>query len=102
MALSMLGSRPLRDALQVRAEPTSAREAYGMTLFGQGALVARRLIEAGAKFVSLFWDEYGLADSAWDTHYQHYPRMKNELCPAFDRGYSALILDLERRGLLES
>jgi uncharacterized protein (DUF1501 family) len=49
----------------------------------------------------VFWDEYGLADSGWDTHYQHYPRMKNELCPSFDRAFSGLIRDLESRGLLE-
>ena len=48
----------------------------------------------------MFWDEYGLADSAWDTHYQHYPRMKEELCPTFDRAYPALIRDLEARGML--
>ena len=77
------------------------RESYGMTLFGQASLVARRVVEAGTRFVSVFWDEYGLADSAWDTHYQHYPRMKDELCPSFDRAYSALILDLEARGMLE-
>ena len=101
LAFSLLGSRPLREALDVQAEAASVRESYGMTLFGQGALVARRLVEAGSKVVSLFWDEYGLADSAWDTHYQHFPRMKDELCPSFDRAYSALILDLEQRGLLD-
>jgi uncharacterized protein (DUF1501 family) len=77
------------------------RQSYGMTLFGQAALVARRLVEAGSRLVSIFWDEYGLADSAWDTHYQHYPRMRNELCPSFDRGYAGLIRDLEARGLLQ-
>ncbi len=76
------------------------RESYGMTLFGQAALVARRLVEAGSRLVSVFWDEYGLADTAWDTHYQHYPRMKDELCPSFDRAWAGLILDLEARGLL--
>jgi hypothetical protein len=100
-ALSLLTSRRLADALDVQAESMPTRERYGMTLFGQGALAARRLIEAGGRFVSLFWDEYGLADSAWDTHYQHYPRMKNELCPTFDQAYSALLLDLEGRGLLD-
>ena len=100
MAYSLLTSDRLRSALDLRREPARTRDDYGMTLFGQGALVARRLVEAGSRFVSLFWDEYGLADSAWDTHYQHYPRMKDELCPSFDRGYSALIRDLESRGLL--
>jgi len=100
MAYALLTSPRLREALDVRREPMAVRESYGMTLFGQAALVARRLVEAGGRFVSVFWDEYGLADSAWDTHYQHYPRLKDELCPSFDRAFSGLIRDLEARGLL--
>jgi hypothetical protein len=100
MAYSLLTSSRLRQALDLRREPQAVRESYGMTLFGQSALVARRLVEAGSRLVSIFWDEYGFADSAWDTHYQHYPRMKDELCPSFDRGYAGLIFDLEVRGLL--
>jgi len=100
MAYSLLTSSRLREALDLRRVPRAVRESYGMTLFGQAALVARRLVEAGSRLVSIFWDEYGLADSAWDTHYQHYPRMRNELCPSFDRGYAGLIRDLETRGLL--
>jgi hypothetical protein len=99
-AYSVLTSDKLRTALDVQREPVRVRESYGMTLFGQAALVARRLVEAGSRFVSVFWDEFGLADSAWDTHYQHYPRMKDELCPTFDLAYPALIRDLEARGLL--
>jgi hypothetical protein len=99
-AYSLLTSSRLRHALDVGREPVAVRERYGMTLFGQGTLVARRLVEAGCRLVSLFWDEYGLADSAWDTHYQHYPRMK-ELCPTFDSAFSALLLDLETRGMLD-
>jgi hypothetical protein len=101
MAYSLLTSRRLREALDIRRETMAVREQYGMSLFGQAALIARRLVEAGSRLVSVFWDEYGLADSAWDTHYQHYPRMKNELCPSFDRAYSGLIRDLEARGLLQ-
>jgi len=101
MAYSLLTSNRFRQALDIRREPTALRESYGMTLFGQAALVARRLVEAGSRLVSVFWDEYGLADSAWDTHYQHYPRMKNELCPSFDLAYSGLIRDLEARGMLQ-
>ncbi len=101
MAYSLLTSSRLREALDLRRESMAVRESYGMTLFGQGALVARRLVEAGSRLVSVFWDEYGLADSAWDTHYQHYPRMRNELCPSFDRAYAGLIRDLAARGLLE-
>ncbi|MBI1913866.1 MAG: DUF1501 domain-containing protein [Planctomycetes bacterium] len=100
MAYSLLTSSQLRQALDLRRESRALRESYGMTLFGQAALVARRLVEAGSRLVSVFWDEYGFADSAWDTHYQHYPRMKEELCPSFDRAYAGLIRDLEARGLL--
>jgi hypothetical protein len=100
LAYSLLTSNRMREALDLRREPWTVRESYGLTLFGQGALVARRLVEAGSRFVSVFWDEYGLADSAWDTHYQHYPRLKEELCPSFDRAYAGLIRDLEARGLL--
>ena len=101
MAYSLLSSDRLRKALDIRREPMPLRESYGMTLYGQGALLARRLVAAGGRFVSLFWDEYGLADSAWDTHYQHYTRMKDELCPTFDLAYSGLIRDLEQRGMLD-
>src|SRR5258707_9603660 len=72
-----------------------------MAVFGQAALVARRLVEAGSRFVTVFWDEYGLAGSAWDTHWDHYPRMRNELLPGLDRGFAGLIADLDSRGLLD-
>jgi uncharacterized protein (DUF1501 family) len=51
--------------------------------------------------VSVFWDEYGLAGTGWDTHWNHYPRMKVELCPGLDLGWYGLITDLDRRGLLD-
>jgi uncharacterized protein (DUF1501 family) len=91
----------VRAALDLERESRTLRESYGMTLFGQGCLTARRLVEAGSRFVSVFWDEYGLAGSAWDTHWEHYSRMKNELCPGFDRALSGLITDLDARGLLD-
>jgi uncharacterized protein (DUF1501 family) len=72
-----------------------------MTLFGQAALTARRLVEAGGRFVSVFWDEYGLAGTGWDTHDQHYPRMKDELLPGLDQTLSGLLTDLDSRGLLD-
>lgn len=78
------------------------RERYGMTLFGQSCLAARRLVEAGAKFVSVFWDPFGPhGASVWDTHSNHFPRLKNYLLPVFDQSYSALITDLDSRGLLD-
>ena len=72
-----------------------------MTLFGQGCLVARRLVEAGGRFITVFWDEYGSVNSAWDTHYWHYPRLTEQLLPGFDLAFSALIEDLESRGLFD-
>ncbi len=101
MAYDLIGSEKVRTALDVQREPRSVRESYGMTLFGQASLAARRLVEAGSKFVTVFWDEYGLAGSGWDTHWEHYPRMKNELCPGFDMGMAGLLRDLESRGMLD-
>jgi hypothetical protein len=101
MAYDLIGSDRVRAALDLGREPRPVRESYGMTLFGQSCLAARRLVEAGARFVSVFWDEYGLAGSGWDTHWEHYPRMKNELMPGFDRGFAGLIDDLDARGLLD-
>lgn len=102
MAYSLIGTSKVRDALDVAREPIGLRESYGMTVFGQGCLAARRLVEAGSKFVTVFWDEFGLAGSGWDTHWEHYPRMKNELMPGFDRAFYGLINDLDQRGMLDS
>src|SRR5205823_14171417 len=96
LAYDLIASAKVREALDVAREPLALRESYGMTVFGQGALTARRLVEAGSRFVTVFWDEYGLAGSGWDTHWEHYPRMKNELMPGFDRGYAGLIADLQQ------
>jgi uncharacterized protein (DUF1501 family) len=101
MAYSLLGSDALRTALDVRREPDAMRALYGPTLFGQACLAARRLVEAGSRVVTVFWDEFGLAGSAWDTHWNHYPRMREELCPGLDQGWYGLITDLDQRGLLD-
>lgn len=101
MAYSLLASEKLRRAFDLDRESPETRESYGMTLFGQAALTARRLVEAGGRFVTVFWDEYGLAGSGWDTHWDHFARMKDELLPGLDRTLSGLLIDLDRRGLLE-
>ena len=59
------------------------RDMYGRTLFGQACLAARRLVEAGSRMVSVFWDEYGLAGSGWDTHWNHYPHAPGALSRAW-------------------
>ena len=101
MAFSLVTSPDVTTALDVRKEPGATRDLYGMTLFGQSCLAARRLVESGTRLVTVFWDEYGLAGDAWDTHFDHFPRMKDQLLPPFDRAFSGLILDLERRGMLD-
>jgi hypothetical protein len=101
LALSVTTSPGLRQALDLDREPVSLRERYGQHLFGQSTLQARRLIEAGARLVSVHWDEWGLSDGAWDTHEKQTVRLKNELCPGFDQAFTALLDDLEQRGMLD-
>jgi hypothetical protein len=101
MAYNLIGSAKVRAALDIGRESNPLRESYGMTVFGQACLAARRLTEAGSRFVSVFWDEFGLAGSGWDTHWDHYPRMKDELLPGLNKAFSGLIADLDARGLLD-
>jgi uncharacterized protein (DUF1501 family) len=101
MTYELIESDELRNALDLRKESPQVRKLYGHTLFGQSCLAARRLVEAGTRVVSVFWDEYGVAGSGWDTHYNHYPRMREELCPGLDQGWYGLITDLDQRGLLD-
>lgn len=101
-ALSLLTSPKVHTALDIAREAESVRNAYGMTLFGQSCLAARRLVEAGSGFVTVFWDSFGsYFGGGWDTHENHYPRLRKYLLPGFDTAFSALILDLEQRGMLD-
>ncbi len=100
-AFAILNSNLLRQALDLRRERDDVRSLYGDTLFGQACLAARRLVEAGSRVVTVFWDEFGLAGDAWDTHYNHFDRMRNALCPGLDLAWYGLINDLEQRGLLD-
>ena len=100
LARAVLTSGKLRDALDVQREPAKLRERYGMTLFGQSCLAARRVLEAGGKFATVCWDEYGLVNTGWDTHVHQVPRLKDELGPGLDAAFTALLDDLEARGLL--
>ncbi|MBS0265617.1 MAG: DUF1501 domain-containing protein [Planctomycetes bacterium] len=102
LARSMLTNGKLRAALDVQQEPTPVRDRYGMTLFGQSCLAARRLLEAGGKFVTVCWDEYGLVNTGWDTHVHMRSRLKDELGPGFDMAFSSLLTDLSDRGLLDT
>lgn len=101
LAMNLLTSEKLRNAMNIQAEPMSVRESYGMTLFGQATLAARRLIEAGGRVVTVFWDEYNLTNAAWDTHVFLKNRLETELCPGFDMAFNALLRDMTDRGLLK-
>ncbi len=101
MAFSLIASSEVQRGLDIQSEPMNLREQYGMTLFGQSCLAARRLVEAGSKFVTVFWDEYAYLNTDWDTHWNQSHRLKNWLWPGFDAAFTSLILDLEQRGLLD-
>ncbi len=103
-AFNLLGSTQARRAFKIEDEPETTRERYGATPFGQGVLLARRLVEAGVRLVQVNW--YRGADEpsdnpCWDSHTKEGARLKTVLVPPMDRAYSALLEDLERRGLLE-
>ncbi len=103
-AFDLLGSSKARRAFQVEEEPEATRERYGATPFGQGVLLARRLVEAGTRLVQVNWyrgaDEPP-ANPCWDSHTNESERLKTVLVPPFDRAYSALLEDLDRRGRLD-
>jgi hypothetical protein len=100
-AAEMILNPELARAVDVTREPRKIRERYGLTLFGMEALAARRLIEAGVRVVTAFWDDYAFANNAWDTHYNHFPRLKDGLCPIFDQVLPAFLEDMSQRGLLD-
>ena len=101
IANALIASSEVHRALDISQESMVMREDYGMHLFGQSCLAARRLVEAGSRFVTVFWDEYAYLNTDWDTHWNHYYRLKDRLLPGFDSAYSALLLDLEQRGMLD-
>ncbi|AMV39378.1 DUF1501 domain-containing protein [Planctomyces sp. SH-PL62] len=92
-AYSLISSQQAREAFNIAAEPDAIRDEYGRNPAGQRMLLARRLVAAGVRMVTL---EYG----SWDLHNQIVPGMKNQM-PAFDQAYATLIRDLDRQGLLD-
>jgi hypothetical protein len=94
-AHDLVTSPAARKAFDLASEPASVREAYGYTSLGQCALLARRLVEAGCRFV-------GVDHSGWDHHFTIFPSLQKDMLPHVDRAFSALVCDLEQRGLLAS
>jgi hypothetical protein len=107
-ALTLLTSPTLKKAFDLSAEPAAMRDRYGHTTYGQGCLLARRLVEAGARFVNVYFSSNigGQSNSGgWDTHgfngHPMYPILKNYLIPITDQVVPALLEDLDARGLLD-
>jgi uncharacterized protein (DUF1501 family) len=104
LAFDLLTSPRLREAFDFKREPDRLRDRYGRTLFGTSTLLARRLVERGARFVNVSWDNYSnryqVSNEVWDTHERNYPVLQNHL-PLLDQTYSALMEDLDQRGLLD-
>ncbi len=97
-AFSLLGSDDTRRAFELSREAPALRERYGRTEFGQRCLLARRLAEAGVPMVNVTYCH--TPAGSWDTHSNNFKQMKKSLAPTFDASFSALVEDLEERGLL--
>jgi hypothetical protein len=94
-AFNMITAEETRRAFQIEQEDPRLRDAYGRNRFGQSCLLARRMIEAGVRLVTI-------TDPGWDTHQHNFTNLKNHLMPRIDQGLPQLILDLEQRGLLDT
>jgi uncharacterized protein (DUF1501 family) len=92
-AYSLISSAKAREAFNINAEPAKIRDEYGRHAPGQRLLMARRLVAAGVRFVTV---DYG----GWDYHYQIAPNMRSAM-PPLDQAFAALIRDLDRTGLLK-
>jgi hypothetical protein len=99
-ALDLLTGSGSRSAFDLSREPRRVRERYGRTMFGQGCLLARRLIEAGVRLVTVSDCTTG-GHHQWDTHSNNFGTLQNTLLPKLDQVYTALMEDLQARGLLE-
>lgn len=97
-AFDLLLGGAARNAFDLNSEAPKTRELYGGSTMGQGMLLARRLVEAGVAYVVV---NCGDGNNLWDTHANNFDRLKSELLPPLDRSASALLQDLEQRGLLD-
>ena len=98
-AFDMLTSDAAQRAFQIEQEPAKVRDAYGRNIYGQSVLLARRLIEAGTRVVTMSWAPD--ANATWDTHGDNFNKLKNTLLPQFDASISTLLAELAERGMIE-
>jgi len=94
-ARDLVSSPIARKAFDLGSEPAKMREAYGYSSLGQCALLSRRLVEAGCRFI-------GVDHGSWDTHFSCFPSLEKDLIPHADQAFSTLVTDLQDRGLLDS
>lgn len=103
-AFDLLRSKESRAAFDLSQEPDAVRDRYGRTQFGQSVLLARRLIEAGVSLVQVNWfrgpDEPSEAP-CWDSHVGESERLRTVLAPPCDQAFSALLEELQQRGLFD-
>jgi len=105
-AYDLLMNPRARDAFDLTAESPSTRQRYGQSVFGQSSLLARRLVEAGVPYIQLNYSRHVEAISpgfefGWDTHIYNFDLLQDLHCPVFDRAFSALLDDMQDRGLLD-
>ncbi|WP_020474991.1 DUF1501 domain-containing protein [Zavarzinella formosa] len=106
LAYRLMSSPKAREAFALEKEPSNVRDRYGRTRFGQCCLMARRLIEAGVRFVTVNMFETVFDEITWDIHgskpFTDIEQMAKLVAPNFDQAYSALMEDLTQRGLLSN
>ncbi|MCA9121857.1 MAG: DUF1501 domain-containing protein [Planctomycetaceae bacterium] len=98
-ATDILTSKNTQAAFRIEKESEAMRDAYGRNIYGQSVLLARRLIEAGTRVVTVSWAPD--ANATWDTHSGNFAKLKDTLLPQFDAASSALLSDLHERGMLD-
>ncbi len=101
-AFALATSAQSKLALDLAKEPDAVRDRYGRYTFGQGVLMARRLVEAGVRFVQVNWREHPINDYGFDNHGDNFNKLKQHQLPQLDQTVSALLTDLRDRGLLDS
>lgn len=102
-AYDIVLSGKARDAFDLSKETDAVRDRYGRHTFGQSALLARRLVEAGTRFVQVNWPSVANGNAevdSWDTHASNFGPLKNLHCPKLDSALSALLEDMDQRGML--
>ncbi|HEU4753300.1 MAG TPA: DUF1501 domain-containing protein, partial [Armatimonadota bacterium] len=100
-AFALTTSPAAKKAFDLAREPEPLRERYGRHRFGQACLLARRLVEAGVRYVQVNWEEKPIENWGFDNHTENFPRLKDHQLPVLDQACSALIEDLVQRGLYD-